>query len=382
MMNRKQAKARVKVIAIMGLVLMILLSFAITIPVIAFADNTTRQTQNFSNPNWQAMFYGGDEGWNWMHNWAYMAPTYHFESTFPADQWGRPTTSNVAADRPQNIRRDRHSAALPPPHGSDIGFFSGEFPTGQLNPFAPRDNNNPAASRAVAIEESVFALRPGESGVNVRADGSHAGGFLASTSVIQGGSGGNMPHGSSGGDSPNPPWASPGNQADSSGFTVTHVPIGGAGASHSGTQTNQPMPTQPNRITTVTPFADGTIARIMIPALGNRAATVRSGVDLATLDSYIGHFPSTSQWDGTIALASHNRGRGSFFAGIWTLRHGDVIFYETTLGVRAYEVISIEQISENDMSVLDHSHENMLVFITCVYGRPDLRWALRARQVG
>ena len=279
------------------------------------------------------------------------SPQYQFETTFPYDQWGRPTTSNVAPQHTQNVRRDRHSSTLPPSHGTITGFFSGEFATGQANPFAPRYNNNPNASRTVAIEESPFALLPGEPGVNVRADGTHQGGLLASTSVIDGG-------GSS-------------SQSQDGGFTVTHRPIAES------TQT----PSQPGRVTAVEPFDDGTIGRITIPALDNRSATVRPGVALSTLDNYVGHFTYTSQRDGNIALASHNRGRGSFFAGIWTLQIGDRIFYETTMGVRVYEVVSIEQISETDLANLSHSHENTLTLVTCVYGRPSLRWSVRAREV-
>ena len=279
-----------------------------------------------ANPNWRNM--NDTERWNWLHNYAYQAPVYFFETTFPVEQWGRPTTSNVAPQHTQNIRRDRHAAFLPPSHGSQTGFFSGEFTTNQANPFAPTFNNNPNASRAVAIEESVFAVLPGETGVNVRADGSHAGGFLASTStdVAQGSgnSGGNAPHGGPVGDT-NPPWINPGNQGN---VTITHSPM---------PNTNQAgSPT--GRTTTVAPFNDGTIGRITIPALNNRVASVRPGVALPTLDHYIGHFSNTSQWDGNIALASHNRGPGSFFAGIWTLQYGDRIIYETTLGVRIYEV--------------------------------------------
>jgi len=233
------------------------------------------------------------------------------------------------------------------------------------------------------VEESVFAVRPGETGVNVRADGSHSGGFLASTSVTQGGnSGSHAPHGGVAGN-PNPSWETPGSQStlpnqpqgnNQGGVTVTHRPIEGSGAA------TQPG-NQQSRITTVTPFEDGTIGRITIPALNNRVASVRPGVALSTLDNYVGHFSYTSMWDGNIGLASHNRGQGSFFAGIWTLRGGDRIFYETTMGVRAFEVVSIEQISETDLANLSHSHENFLTLVTCVYGQPNLRWSVRAREV-
>ena len=354
-------------------------------PATVYADNTAGQNNNFSNPNWQNTHHY--DHWNWQHNWAYQAPEYEFETTYSYDQWGRPTTSNVAPDHPQNVRRDRHSAVLPPSHGSVTGFYSGEFATEPVNPFAPRYNNNPNASHAVAIEQSVFAVLPGETGVNVVADGSHAGGFLASTSVTQGGggnSGGNnapsAPHGGSTGNS-NPSWASPGTQivppnpsegGNQGGVTITHTPMPGTGTTQTGNQSN--------RVITVTPFSDGTIGRISIPAL-NRVAQIRPGVAMSTLDNYVGHFSNTSMWDGNIALASHNRGRGSFFAGIWTLQYGDRIIYETTMGTRTFEVVSITQISENDLSNLNHSHENFLSLITCVYGQPSLRWSIRAREV-
>ena len=364
-------------VAAMAFAVMLLLT-----PATVYADNTARQNNNFSNPNWQNTHHY--DYWNWQHNWAYQAPEYEFETTFPVDQWGRPTTSNVAPQHTQNVRRDRHAAALPPSHGSVTGFYSGEFSTGQVNPFAPRYNNNPNASHAVQIEESVFAVRPGEAGVNVVADGSHAGGFLASTSVAQGGGGNsggnNAPHGGASGNA-NPSWANPGTQivppdnsqgGNQGSVTITHTPMPGTGTAQTGNQSN--------RVIAVTPFSDGTIGRISIPAL-NRVALVRPGVALSTLDNYVGHFSNTSMWDGNIALASHNRGRGSFFAGIWTLQHGDRIFYETTMGIRTFEVMSITQISETDLSNLNHSHDNTLTLVTCVYGQPSLRWSIRAVEV-
>jgi len=391
-LSKPLVRAATSIFAVAVFMLVLLLT-----PTAVYADNTARQNNNWSNPNWQNTQHHNN--WNWRHNWSYQAPEYRFETTFPYDQWGRPTTSNVAAQRTQNIRRDRHSSALPPTHGSQTGFFSGEFPTGQVNPFAPRENNNPGASHAVGIEESVFALRPGETGVNVRSDGSHAGGFLASTSAIQSGggnSGNNAPHGSPADTSGVPPWTNPNpgsgsNTADQgvegvqNGVTVTHRPIESAETDQTNnqqnSQTNNQQNNNQNRVTTVTPFEDGTIGRITIPALNNRIASIRPGVELSTLDNYVGHFSYTSQWDGNIALASHNRGRGSFFAGIWTLQGGDRIFYETTMGVRAFEVISIEQISERDLGNLNHSHENILTLVTCVYGQPSLRWSVRAREI-
>jgi len=214
--------------------------------------------------------------------------------------------------------------------------------------------------------------------VNVRADGAHAGGFLASTSVTQSGGGNAVNNVSQGvpANSVDAPWTNVGNQNNianhpQDGVTITHTQ--GSGTPQSSSQLGH--------VTTVTPFSDGTIGRITIPALNNRVALVRPGLELSTLDYYVGHFPNTSQWDGNIALASHNRGRGSFFAGIWTLQHGDRIFYETTMGVRTFQVVSIEQISETDLSNLNHSHANILSLITCVFYQPSLRWHVRAYEV-
>jgi len=348
---------------IMLSVLTIMSSLLLTLftPTITLADNTASQNNNFANPNWQSM--NQYDFWNWQHNWAYHAPQYKFETTFSHDQWGRPTTSNIAPQHTQNIRRDRHSAVLPPVHGSQTGFFSGEFATGQLNPLAPMNNNNPNASRVATIEEPIFALLSGEAGVNVRADGTHSSGFLTSTNTMQSGH---------------------------QGVAAVHTPISQAISNQTGLGIGQLSTTrstaiqagnQTNRVTNVTPFGYGTIGRITIPTLNNRTASIRSGVALSTLNNYVGHFSYTSQWDGNISLASHNRGQGSFFADIWTLQYGDIIIYETTMGVRVYEVVSIVQISENDLSNLDHSHENILNLITCVFNQPALRWSIRAREV-
>jgi len=331
-------------------------------------------------PNWSNM--SETQQWNWLHNFAYQAPVYSFETTWPVGHWGRPTTSNVAPQVTQNVRRDRHAAVAPPPHGTQSGFFSGEFATDRLNPFAPMVRNNPAAAYYVAANPMVFALQPGDHGVNVIPTASQGNGLMPSTSLApgSGASGtsspphGNPPAGTGTGGNTNAPHNQPG-------MTVTHTPMNPSpGAGSQGNNVEQGTPH--GRVTQVNPFADGTIARIRFPSLNNRVASVRPGIDMRTLDNYVGHMPGTSMWDGNIGFASHNRGPGSFFAGIWNMSPGDVIILETTLGVRTYEVISINQISEDDATVLGHTHDNVITMITCVYNQPHLRWAVRARQVG
>jgi len=347
-------------------------------PLSVYADNSANNTSNFSNPNWQAM-HPADGNWNHQHNFAYSPPEYQFDTSFPVEQWARPTTSNVAPDREQNIRRDRHSAFVPPPHGSSTGHFSGEFSTDRVNPFAPMANNNPNASRAVGVEQSVFAVLPGEAGVNVRPEvsgGSGGSNFLAPTSISPNGSGvltnNNAPFQVQG----NPTNPSTSQSGGAGGFTVNHRPIDNTPVVSQQPQHNQGA----NRVTTVALFNDGTMGTLRIPAL-NRVASIRPGIDMRTLDNYIGHFPNTSQWDGNVALASHNRGPGSFFAGIWTLNHGDRIYLETTMGTRIYEVVSIQMISATDTEVLNHTHNNTLTLITCVYYQQNMRWRILATQV-
>ena len=324
-------------------------------------------------PPWQ-------QNQSWETNNPSNAPRYAFQTSWPLDQWGRSTHSNYAPDfdHVRNIRRDRHSSVLPPSHGVNTGFFSGEFPTNAVNPFAPTFNNNPNASRSVGHNQPNMALQPGEFGTNVLPQGSHQGGFIAPTSVQ--GENPSLGSGASWQNQPqNPPTqqGSPSWQAEQSsqsqpGFTVIETPIG---------EMLYRQQAHTMTIMEVTPMADGSIGRITIPALNNRQQIVRSGVGDSVLRGAIGHFPQTSQWDGNVALASHNRGPNSYFAGIWTLEYGDIILFETTMGVRTYEVFEIRQISEQNLEVLDFTHDNILTMITCVYYTPSRRWSVRARQI-
>ena len=132
-----------------------------------------------------------------------------------------------------------------------------------------------------------MALNPGDFGANVRPDASHAGGFLSSTSTIGSGNPAGTGHGDVGASANN----STSQGSGEGGVTVTHRPITPQSQNNAAQQTQQPTTM---RITEVTPFADGTIGIIRIPALNNRQAAVRPGVEISTLDNYIGHFSNTS----------------------------------------------------------------------------------------
>ena len=132
--------------------------------------------------------------------------------------------------------------------------------------------------------------------------------------------------------------------------------------------------------TTVTPYSDGSIARLSIPKL-KVSATVRAGETLDNLAVGVGHFTGTSQWDGNVGIAGHNRGVNAIFGSIHTLRAGDTITYETREGTRTYEVYYVGQISETDWSRLQWTETNVITLITCVANSPTLRWCVQASEV-
>ena len=134
------------------------------------------------------------------------------------------------------------------------------------------------------------------------------------------------------------------------------------------------------QITTVTPYADGTIARLTIPKIKVNT-TVREGETLDNLAKGAGHFNGTSQWDGNVGLCAHNRGVNAIFGSIHTLRAGDLITYETREGMRTYEVYYVGQISETDWSRLRWTETNIITLITCVANVPELRWCVQASEV-
>jgi sortase A len=130
-------------------------------------------------------------------------------------------------------------------------------------------------------------------------------------------------------------------------------------------------------ITSVAVGSDGHIGYLSIPRLGIDV-NVYENTDLDTMKRGVGHFSFTSQWDGNVGLASHNRGSASYFRGIWNLESGDEIIYTTSAGTRTYRVESKQKVDENDLSDLAATSENVLSLITCVENQSSLRWLVRA----
>lgn len=127
-------------------------------------------------------------------------------------------------------------------------------------------------------------------------------------------------------------------------------------------------------------YSDGSIGTLSIPKLGV-SAKVYEEESLENLAKGIGHFKSTSCWDGNVGFAAHNRGLADYFGQIHTLKNGDRINYTTKLGTRTYEVYFVGQISETDYSRLGRTDDNIVTLVTCVRDVPTLRWCVQAREI-
>lgn len=121
--------------------------------------------------------------------------------------------------------------------------------------------------------------------------------------------------------------------------------------------------------------------RIFISKI-NLDAPILEGTTQEVLRRGVGHFTSTSKWDGNVVLAAHNRGyKYNFFQEIKRLEIGDIIEYQTEQGKRTYEVCGKEKIKETDLSILENTKENKLTLITCVENMPEYRLCIQAKEL-
>ncbi|MDR1693196.1 MAG: class D sortase [Oscillospiraceae bacterium] len=128
-------------------------------------------------------------------------------------------------------------------------------------------------------------------------------------------------------------------------------------------------------------YEDGSIGSIHIPS-AKKTITVYEGESLENMKKGIGHFESTSCWDGNVAFAGHNRGAAAYFSFVKNLALGDTITYTTKYGSRTYTVYNKVKISETDYSGLAWSEDNIISLITCVENEPAYRWLVQARENG
>lgn len=124
---------------------------------------------------------------------------------------------------------------------------------------------------------------------------------------------------------------------------------------------------------------DDEIGVLTIPDILLENAPIRESVELSTLNETIGHFPSTSIYEGNVGLASHNSGeRGDFFKNLKNIKVGSEIYYQTNYGTKRYVVKTKEIIDETDWSFLEETDDNRITLITCVAGKPDKRLCVQA----
>ncbi len=248
------------------------------------------------------------------------AYNYSFGETYDNDAFGNATTSEVSADysATENIRRDKNTALFPPGYG----VFSGEFDTSQTNPYFTT-NDLSSVSSVGNITNGIYAT-----------DGN---GYLTSTSTY------------------------PTIDTDSS-ISINY---------YDNTY---------DRITTVSKYSDGSIGTLIINEI-NLYEKIYETVELDVLAKAIGHFETTSMWDGNVGLAAHNRGTSAIFADIDKLTYGDVIEYTTKEGTRKYKVYSVKKINETDTSDLLATYDNTITLITCVRNDKDYRWCVQGTEI-
>lgn len=121
--------------------------------------------------------------------------------------------------------------------------------------------------------------------------------------------------------------------------------------------------------------------RIFISKI-NLDAPILEGTSKEVLRRGVGHFSSTSKWNGNVVLAAHNRGyKYNFFQEIKRLEIGDNIEYQTEQGKRTYQVCKKEKIKETNLSILENTKENKLTLITCVENMPEYRLCIQAKEI-
>ena len=95
----------------------------------------------------------------------------------------------------------------------------------------------------------------------------------------------------------------------------------------------------------------------------------------------VGHFTSTSVWNGNVGIAGHNRGAKYIIGSIKDLEAGDKITYTTSQGTRTYAVETVTKIRNDDWSYLGTTSDNRITLVTCVAGDSEHRWCVQAIEV-
>lgn len=125
---------------------------------------------------------------------------------------------------------------------------------------------------------------------------------------------------------------------------------------------------------------DGSIGTVQIPTL-KISMKVWEGETNASMSKGLGHYSSTSAWDGNVGVCGHNRGAKYVIGSIKDLEIGDTITYTTVYGTRTYHVASVKIISSTDWSYLQATSDNRITLTTCLANQPEKRVCVQAVEV-
>ena len=128
-------------------------------------------------------------------------------------------------------------------------------------------------------------------------------------------------------------------------------------------------------------LSNGAIGKISIPAIGVKNYYLWEGATTSSMNKGLGHFATTSVWDGNVGLCGHNRGAKYIIGAIKDMNIGDKVIYTTSEGTRTYEVETIKKIQSDDWSMLEATADNRITMITCVARDSTHRWCLQACEV-
>ena len=127
-------------------------------------------------------------------------------------------------------------------------------------------------------------------------------------------------------------------------------------------------------------YKDGSIGTIKIPSLKINMK-VWEGETSASMKKGLGHYSSTSAWDGNVGVCGHNRGTKYAIGSIKNLERGDTITYTTVYGTRTYAVETVKVISNSDWSYLQATSDNRITLTTCLADHPESRVVVQAVEV-
>ena len=126
--------------------------------------------------------------------------------------------------------------------------------------------------------------------------------------------------------------------------------------------------------------SDGSIGTVSIPSQGI-SMKVWEGETNESMAKGMGHYTSTSGWDGNVGVCGHNRGATYVIGSIKDLSIGDTITYETVYGTRTYAVSYVGVISNTDWSRLQPTADNQITITTCLAGQPDYRVCVQGTEI-